>query len=357
MEKIVIGLSGGVDSSVAAYLLKEQGYDVIGVTMQVWREREKVEKQGYQGISAVEDARRVASELGIPHIVMDFQDVFEKKVVEYFLQEYECGRTPNPCVMCNRHVKWQALYEQAKKLGAKRLATGHYAKIRQLKNGRFTLQKSAADAKDQTYALCQLTQEQLSNTLMPLGDYTKDQIREIADRIGLTIANKPDSQEICFIPDNDYGSFLEKRGGNQKGAGSFVSEDGMVLGEHKGIVHYTIGQRKGLGLSFGKPVFVTELRPETNQVVLGDGDAVYGQSLFADQMNFMSIPKLEEERRVTAKIRYSHKGDEAVVEMLKDGRLLCRFEKPVRAITPGQALVLYENDMVLGGGIILGKAD
>ena len=272
-KRVVVGMSGGVDSSVAAWLLKEQGYEVIGVTMQIWPEEtpEDVEENGgCCGLSAVEDARRVAQQLSIPHYVMNFRQEFQEKVIDYFMDEYLHGRTPNPCIACNRYVKWEALLERSLSIGADYIATGHYAQIGQLPSGRYALKKSATAAKDQTYALYNLTQKQLSHTLMPVGAYTKEEIRTFAKQLGLLVAKKPDSQEICFVPDKDYARFIEEHAKVKIPEGNFVWTDGSVIGRHKGITHYTIGQRKGLGLSMGRPVVVTEIRPETNEVVIGE---------------------------------------------------------------------------------------
>lgn len=350
-KKVVVGMSGGVDSSVAAALLKEKGYDVIGVTMQIWQ-KESDEESSCCGLSAVEDARRVASVLNIPYYVMNFRDAFKEKVIDNFIDEYVNGRTPNPCVVCNRYVKWEALLRRAVEIGADYIATGHYARVEQLSNGRFAVKNSVTATKDQTYALYNLTQYQLAHTLMPVGDYTKDEIRQIAKDLNLPIANKPDSQDICFIPDGDYGAFLEKEAGDRlKGPGNFVSEDGKVLGRHKGIVNYTVGQRKGLNLSLGKPVFVSEIRPDSNEVVISYED-VYSDSLICDKVNFMSIEDLKEPLHVRAKVRYAHKGEECTIEKIGDDLVKCTFDKPVRAITPGQACVFYDGEYVLGGGTI-----
>lgn len=356
-EKVVVGMSGGVDSSVAAWLLKEQGYDVIGVTMQIWQEEEEQvqeEQGGCCGLSAVEDARRVAANLDIPYYVMNFKSEFKKNVIDYFVAEYLRGRTPNPCIACNRYVKWESLLRRSMEIGADYIATGHYARIQKLPNGRYTLKKSASVSKDQTYALYNLSQEQLAHTLMPVGDYTKEEIRGIAEKIGLRTARKPDSQEICFIPDRDYAGFIEKeREGDVPPPGNFVAADGTVLGRHRGITHYTIGQRKGLGIALGCPMFVSEIRPETNEVVLGRNEDVFGTTVFADKLNFMSIPDLEGELEVNAKIRYNHKGSPCVIQKTDKDKIVCHFKEPVRAITPGQAVVFYDGDFLVGGGTIL----
>ena len=356
MSKVVVGMSGGVDSSVAAYLLKEQGYDVIGVTMQIWQEEDACsveENGGCCGLSAVEDARRVASALEIPYYVMNFKKEFRENVIDYFTDEYLSGRTPNPCIACNRYVKWEALLNRSMAIGAEYIATGHYARIERLANGRYTLRRSATLAKDQTYALYNLTQEQLAHTLMPVGAYAKDEIRSIAEKIGLLVADKPDSQDICFVPDGDYASFIRENTGREIPEGNFVTPDGKILGRHKGIIHYTVGQRKGLGLALGYPAFVLEIRPDTNEVVIGTYEESLTHTVRADRINFMSVEDLTEPRRVFAKIRYNHKGAWCTVEKTGEDEIVCRFEEPQRAVTPGQALVLYDGEFVLGGGTIL----
>ena len=354
--KVVVGMSGGVYSSVAAYLLKEQGYDVIGVTMQIWRDEEEAAKEengGCCGLSAVDDARRVAEALEIPYYVMNFKREFRCQVMDYFVEEYLRGRTPNPCIACNRYVKWESLLKRSMEIGADYIATGHYARIDRLPNGRYAIRNSVTAAKDQTYALYNLTQFQLSHTLMPVGDYTKDQIREMAVSRGLPVALKPDSQEICFVPDQDYVAFIDREApGRVPGPGNFVTADGKVLGTHKGITHYTIGQRRGLEIAAGHRIFVTEIRPETNEVVLGENEDTFTNVVECDQVNFMSIEDLTESRRVLAKIRYNHKGEYCTIEKMSDDRVRCTFERPVRASTPGQAVVFYEGEHVLGGGTI-----
>ena len=276
-KKVVVGMSGGVDSSVAAWLLKQQGYDVIGVTMQIWQEEEDEiveENGGCCGLSAVDDARRVAERIGIPYYVMNFREVFREKVIDNFVSEYEKGRTPNPCIVCNRYVKWEALLEKALALGADYIATGHYARIVHLPNGRYAIEKAAFDRKDQTYALYNLNQHQLAHTLMPVGAYDKSEVRRIAGEIGLSVANKMDSQDICFVSDGNYQAFIEDYTGKKLPEGDFVDKNGKVLGHHRGIGAYTIGQRKGLNLAMGHPVFVTGINPEENKIYALDAESL-----------------------------------------------------------------------------------
>lgn len=355
-KTVVVGMSGGVDSSVAACLLKKQGYDVIGVTMQIWQEKDvcAVENEGgCCGLSAVDDARRVANQLDIPYYVMNFREEFQKHVIDYFVREYRAGRTPNPCIACNRYVKWESLLKKSLAIGADYIATGHYAKIIRLENGRYTLMRSDSIRKDQTYALYNLTQEQLSRTLFPVGEYEKEKIREMAEEAGLKVAHKPDSQEICFVPDNDYARFIEEETGEKEKTGNFVSLDGKILGQHKGIGHYTIGQRKGLGIAFGEPVFVVEIRPETNEVVLGKNTDVFTGRLTANAINCMAVEHFEKGQEVIAKIRYNHEGARAIISDVGRDSIDLTFPEPVRAVTPGQAVVLYDDIQVLGGGTIV----
>lgn len=353
--KVVVGMSGGVDSSVAAYLLKEQGYEVIGMTMQIWQKDAEEDKDGgCCGLSAVDDARRVCQKLDIPHYVINFRDDFKKHVIDYFLEEYQNARTPNPCIACNRYVKWESMLTKALQIGADYIATGHYARIvKDESSGRYMLKESKTAAKDQTYALYNLTQEQLAHTLMPLGDYTKDEIRAIAKQIGLAVATKPDSQEICFVPDDDYARYIEEETGKAPVKGAFINKKGKVIGQHKGIIHYTIGQRKGLGLSLGKPVFVTQINAKDNTVRIGDNEELFTTTVYANTLNFMAFEKLEGELTCSAKVRYSHQAQPCTIKMIDQDTVLCEFTDKQRAITPGQALVFYDKDVVIGGGTIL----
>ena len=356
-KKVVVGMSGGVDSSVAAWLLKEQGYDVIGVTMQIWQDEDTEVQEaegGCCGLSAVDDARRVAMELGIPYYVMNFKQEFKCRVMDYFAREYLEGRTPNPCIACNRYVKWESLLQRSLAIGADCIATGHYARIAEMENGRFALQTSVTAAKDQTYALYNLTQEQLSRTLMPVGNYHKDEVRQMAQKLGLPVASKPDSQEICFIPDHYHASFIEQYTGEVCRPGNFVDQQGNVIGRHKGITHYTVGQRKGLNLAMGHPVFVTALRPETNEVVIGDSQDVFTEIVRCKDLNWMAADGLHGKTMgVKAKIRYNHSGAMCTIRETADGLVECRFDEPVRAAAPGQAVVFYEDGYVVGGGTII----
>ena len=350
-KKVVVGMSGGVDSSVAAYLLKKEGYEVIGVTMLTWQEKEADGSE----LAMVRDARAVAERLGIEYHVVDFREEFKEHVMDYFVEEYLQGRTPNPCVVCNRYVKWEALLNRCAQFGAEYVATGHYARIEQLSNGRYAICNSVTAIKDQTYALYNLKQEQLAHTIMPVGAYEKDEVRKIAAGLGLDVAQKKDSMEICFIPDDDYAAFIEEKAGKEvPPPGNFVSVTGEVLGKHKGITHYTIGQRKGLGIALGFPAFVVAIRPETNEVVLGSNDDVFTTKLYANQLNAMAIPEFTDGMELKAKIRYSHAGSMCKIRKIDEDTICCEFAEPVRAVTPGQAVVFYDGEYVAGGGRIIG---
>lgn len=359
MEKVVIGMSGGVDSSVAAAVLKEQGYEVIGVTMRLWDGEEadgSFSESTCCSLSAVEDARRVANRLGIDYHVLDFRKDFSDYVIDYFTDEYLNGRTPNPCIACNRHLKFDAMLKKAELLGASKVATGHYARVEYDEtSGRYLLKRARSALKDQTYALYNLTQNQLSRILMPLGEFDdKDSVRKKAEALNLPTADKPDSMEICFVPDRDYASFIGRRNGGLPPEGDFVDLEGNVLGRHKGIVHYTVGQRKGLGVTFGKPMFVVRIDPDKNQVVLGEKGAEFADSLTASEPNFIPFDTFDGKLRADIKVRYSAKP--APGEIWLDGKYVkVKFDNPQRAITPGQAVVFYEpdSDTVLGGATIL----
>ncbi|MFX0549176.1 tRNA 2-thiouridine(34) synthase MnmA [Hathewaya histolytica] len=353
-KKVVIGMSGGVDSSVAAYLLKEQGYDVIGIMMKLAPDDEEytLNEGGCCSLSAATDARRVADTLDIPFYVMNFKQSFKENVIDYFIDEYLKGQTPNPCVRCNKTIKFAEFLRKAKALGADYIATGHYAEIIK-KEDRYLLKKSEDQKKDQTYMLYNLTQDQLAHTLMPCGGYEKTEIRKIAEKIGLDVFRKKDSQEICFIPDNNHGKFiLESVGPNKVKEGNFVDRDGNVLGKHKGIAYYTIGQRKGLGLSLGKPSFVTDIIPWKNQVVIGDENELFKSELIAEDINLIYTDVLQEPMEVGAKIRYAAKESPAIIYPMGEGKLKVKFKEKQRAITKGQSVVFYKDNFVVGGGII-----
>lgn len=348
-------MSGGVDSSVAAALLLEEGYDVIGVTMQIWqKDQEDEQTGGCCSLSAVNDARRVADRLGIPYYVMNFQELFARKVIDYFTDEYLQGRTPNPCIACNRYIKFEAFFEKALALEADYIATGHYAiNMYDEKTGRYLLYRARDKTKDQSYALCTMTQEQLARTLFPLGRYTKGSIREKAAEIGLLVADKPDSQEICFVSDDDYKSFVAKRAPAMSiKPGDFLNTRGEVIGSHQGLPFYTVGQRKGLGLALGYPAYVVALEPARNAVIIGQDEEVFQRGLLAADNNFIAIPDLREPLEVEAKIRYGAVPAPAVITREGEDRVRVVFREKQRAITPGQAVVYYRGDLVVGGGTI-----
>lgn len=344
--KVVVGLSGGVDSTVAAYLLKQQGYEVIGVTMDLW--------QGENGEKAIADAKAVAEKLDIPHHVLNFRKAFRTRVVDDFIEKYRHGLTPNPCVVCNRYIKGEALLEKAHALGAAHIATGHYARVeRHPQTGRLAIRNSATAQKDQTYALYRLTQEQLAALLLPVGDYTKDKIREIAEEIDGFIAKKSDSQDICFIPDGAYAAFIQKEGGVVPESGNFVDLQGNILGKHNGVIHYTVGQRKGLGIAFGTPKYVHHIDAEKNEVVLCDNEILFQRRLYAGELAHMAVEQFADGMRFQAKIRYAHKAAWCTINRKDADMLECIFDEPQRAITPGQSVVLYDGAYVAGGGIVL----
>lgn len=365
--RVVVGMSGGVDSSVAAYLLKEQGYDVIGVTMQVWDAACSLQMEregGCCGQSAVDDARRVCDVIGIPYYVMGFRDIFEERVITPFIEEYIAGRTPNPCIECNRYVKWEALLRKARQIGAAYIATGHYARIERLPNGRYTIRNSVSADKDQTYALYKLTQDQLAHTLMPVGAYTKPQVRQIAQEQGFPVAHKKDSQEICFVADDDYAGYVERNAGDRvPPPGRFLYKDGTDLGPHKGITHYTIGQRKHLGISMGRRVVVTRIDPLTNSVIIGEDEDVYTEQVVCRGINYVAVDAddlpvggvlggAQGDPVISGKIRYGHRSVPCRIMRTGEDEITATFTERVRAAAPGQAAVFYEGDHVLLGGTI-----
>ncbi len=350
-EKVVIGLSGGVDSAVAAYLLKEQGYDVIGVMLNLSQNDAVYLRQegGCCSLSSVLDARKVAEFLEIPFYVLNYKDVFKEKIVNYFVEDYMSGNTPNPCIECNRHIKFGKFLRNARMLGANYMATGHYANVENI-NGKFVLKKGIDSKKDQTYMLYTLTQDQLKHVLMPCGNYTKEQIRDIAKGIGMDIYNKRDSEEICFIPDGDHGNFISEI--RKVKQGNFIDKNGKVLGKHKGIVYYTIGQRKGLNLSLGKPGYVIEIREKTNEIVIGNEEEIFFNNVIIDNVNIISGSIHGVPENIQAKIRYQSKFCDAKIDIVNDNEAKIIFSEPQRAITRGQSLVFYDGDIVVGGGII-----
>ena len=352
ISRVVVGLSGGVDSAVAAYLLKKQGYQVIGVTLRTWQ----AESGAYSRCCDISDARRTAMQLDIPFYNVNSLPEFREHVTEPFVKAYLSGLTPNPCVACNKHIKWERLLSFADEINAEYVATGHYARIVRTESGRYTVKQAAYAAKDQTYMLYQLSQEQLSRTLMPLADLTKEEVREIAKKAGLYVADKQDSQEICFVLDGGYADYIDAHvEGKLPPPGDFVDEEGKVLGKHKGIIHYTVGQRKGLGIALGYPAYVKRIDPENNTVVLGNEDSVMKSRILVRDLDFMSIEGIEKGEKIKAfvKIRYHHAASDAYLERIDDNTISVAFDKPVKAPAPGQSAVFYDSEnRVMGGGII-----
>ena len=344
-KKILLGMSGGVDSSVSAVVLQEQGYEVIGATMKLWEDTEK----------AIEDAKKVCEKLGIEHHVIDCTEKFRCRVINKFISEYENAKTPNPCVECNRYLKFGAFYEKAKELGCEYIATGHYAKTEYSeKYKRYVLKKSDEEKKDQTYFLYYIPKEEIEYIIFPLQNRTsKEETRKIAEKNSLQVAHKKDSQEICFIPDNDYQKFLQKYSSQKPKVGNIVLKDGTVLGKHNGLINYTIGQRKGLGISYKEPLYVIKLDIQKNQVIVGTEQALYSKELIANEINWLAIDKLKEPLKLKAKVRYRAKEAECTVYPIENEQVKVIFDEPQRAITPGQSVVFYDEDIVIGGGKII----
>jgi len=363
---IAVAMSGGVDSSTVAAMLRAEGHTVIGLTMQLWNQRRLAGKEGMpesvQGrccsLDDVYDARRVAQQIGIPYYVVNHEERFERDVIRPFVEEYVSGRTPIPCSLCNNHLKFDQLLIVAQQIGAERVATGHYARVAfDEARGRWLLKRPADSSKDQTYFLFGLTQEQLSRTIFPLGDMTKPEVRELARHHGLALAEKPDSQEICFVPGGDYKRFIDAYLAEQgealpDTAGDLVTANGEVIGEHGGIHNFTVGQRKGLGVATGSPLYVIQISGANKQVIVGGEEHLYSRTLRARRVNLIAIDDLREPLRVTVKIRHRHEPAAAMIERTGDDEILATFDEPQRAITPGQAAVFYDGDAVVGGGWI-----
>lgn len=345
MEKILVGMSGGVDSSVCALAFADKGYTVSGVTLSLLGKNQS-------DTNNVNDAKSVCDRLGIEHYALDLSVDFKHFVINNFIDEYLKGNTPNPCIVCNKHIKFGKMLEAAKEMGFSKIATGHYARIKE-QDGRYLLYKAADNSKDQSYVLYCLSQEQLSRVEFPLGEFSKSEVREMALKNGFVNANKKDSQDICFVPDGDYASFIEKTANFVSSTGDYINQKGEKIGEHKGIIHYTIGQRKGLGVAFGHPVFVIDKNAQTNQVILGEQEDLFYKSVLVKDVNFIPFDELKNEMSVLAKLRYSQKEQPAVLKPLENGQVILEFSEPQRAPSSGQAAVFYQGDMVVGGGTIV----
>lgn len=348
-------MSGGVDSSVAAFLTKSQGYDCMGATMKLFYNEDVCtpRENSCCSLEDVEDARSVAHSLGIPYYVFNFTDRFREDVIDRFVNAYETGATPNPCIDCNRYLKFEKLFLRAQELSYDYIVTGHYARIEFDESaGRYILKKAIDETKDQSYVLYSMTQNQLSHTLFPLGNLRKTDVRKIAEERGFINAKKHDSQDICFVQSGTYVDFIKHHTGKEYPAGNFILKNGTVLGEHKGIIHYTVGQRKGLGIAYSEPLYVSEINAGDNTVVLGTADDLYSKVLTANNINLISVNKIEEPIRVKAKIRYRQTEQPATVMQTDDDLITVEFDEPQRAVTKGQAVVLYDGDTVLGGGTI-----